>query len=48
MKKTRKTPNKISDLAGTWKMDDKETEEFLGNLRKKWGSRGKKHKKKPF
>ena len=27
---------KISDLAGAWKMNDKEAEEFMGELKKGW------------
>lgn len=27
---------KISDLAGAWKMDDKEAEEFMGELKRGW------------
>jgi len=27
---------RISDLAGFWKMSDKEAEEFLGELKKGW------------
>ena len=32
----KKENQKISDLAGTWKMSDKEAGEFLGNLKKGW------------
>ena len=27
---------KISDLAGAWKMSDKETEGFMGDLKRGW------------
>lgn len=27
---------KISDLAGTWKMSDREMEKFIGDLKKGW------------
>ena len=28
---------KVSDLAGTWKMSEKEVEEFTADLREGWG-----------
>ena len=30
------TRRKISDLAGTWKMSDKEAEEFISDLKEGW------------
>ncbi len=32
----KKEKRKLSEIAGTWKMSDKEAEEFLGSLRKGW------------
>ena len=35
-RREKKKKKKLSDLAGSWKMSDKEAEEFLGYVKRGW------------